>query len=564
MDVKFPGQAQQGAQDFDSRANAIDAAALSLIGDETMRERAAIQFKVSRERLRNRLTVKQAAKEKDARKASVLESLDAYQKIFLSEDIDVTERMEAWTDLEAATVAAHNSGVFSEMESLNVADKYVAGTAGKFADILKATNVDHLAIELDDKEGPLSRLDPVKRANLRAHVVKEGQLNGLLVDIMDGKAGAADIQNARNDGWLREYGDIRRANAALEEYTKAGTFADAHAAFADGAKVWDPTDTDDRKRIDALIESRDGVKALYNGDPEFFERDLAPLIDQTGMIPGSVEGTLEGMLRSNDPKRVIPALETLDQMERLNPTAFARDIKESLTKKLARYREQSAYRSPEDIVAGFALSDDPSMAEARKKLAKDGAKLAADVSDETILDHFDPSIFVAGPDAPFDPLANAQLRAEFNQLYTDEYAATGDSSAAEKSALALLDRAWGQTEVGGERRLMRYPPEKYFPTINGTHDWMAEQATAELAPYLQGTDGFSLVGDARTQSEIARKQRPTYSVVVKDENGVFSTLPVRFTFDASPYAQKRRVEFEAKHQQRREDLKVGEGVVPAL
>ena len=547
---------------FNERVSGISNQALGMISNDTMRERWGAQFSVAQERSRNRI-LRASLKQDRANKESALESaLGDHRDIFLAEDVDQEQRAEAITNARGSILGALDAGYITEAKAQRLKEKYVEGSVSDYTKILKKTDVPTLERELEDKDGLLADIDPVERAELQAFVVKEGKLNGLLVDIGDGKAGQAEIDAARKE-WLTDFTDIRATRTALERREKVGTLIDASRAFDDPRKVWDPTDTDDKKRVDALTEANDGKLRFVQQEEGFFENTLAPVVEKTGMIPRPTKGVLTGMLRSNDQATVIHALQTMDQLERMNPVAFARDMGSDALKKVTRFREQLAFRKPEEIVESLQRSEDPSLGEARKRAESEGSKLAAKIPDEVILDHFDPSIFITGPDAPLDPLAGGQLRAEFDRLFAEEYAATGDASLAEESALKLLETVWGPSEVGGTSRLMRYPPERYFPAIDGSHDWMTEQAKEELSPHI-GEKDFTLVGDRRTQSEIASGVRPTYAVSTRDEFGVFEAVPVRFTFDPKPTLEAKRETFEAKHEQRREDLKIGEGIVPAL
>jgi len=335
---------------------------------------------------------------------------------------------------------------------------------------------------------------------------------------------------------------------ALSARLKVGSVFEATEQFANPLKVWSPIDSDDKKRVDALTEESDGPARLVARDEGYFENDLAPLVTQTGMIPGSIKGTLSGMLRASAPATVVHALQTMDQLERLNPQAFDRDMGADLTKKVTRYRESSPFRSPEEIVADIQSSEDPSRAKARDAATKEGQKLAADVSDGTITNHFDLGLFYWEPGMPSEHITSGELRNNFDRLFAEEYAALGDTTKAQNSALRLLETTWGSTDATGNRQLMKHPPEKYYNVVGLDPSWIAEQAKSDITPLLvEGETEYVLRADDTTEMEIANKLRPSYLIMVEKPGGFWVPLwndqinkPKRIVFDAAPFIAKHK------------------------
>lgn len=360
-----------------------------------------------------------------------------------------------------------------------------------------------------------------------------------------------------------------KTGKALEDRVKVGSVFEASMQLADPTKVWDPTDPDDKKRIDALFSIDDGASRMMQRDQEFFDGIVVPLVQRTDMIPRDARGSLAAMTRSSDAATVTWALAAMDSLEQMNPETFRNDMGEDAVKKVLDYRSDLSLRKPEEIVEKLQRSEDPSLAKARQEAEKVGREFAAKVSDKTIIDHFDPSIFVTGPSAPEDPLAMGQLRAEFERVYAEEYARNGNPEKAEENAFKLIDGVWGQTELGGARQIMRRPPERYYPAIDGSHAWMAEQAMTELGPLIAGLGGsefvsqidaatglmtealqpsdatFWLRADAQTDSEIKSGAKPSYRVVVRDKDGNLISPPIRYRFDPKPYIERRHQQFRA-------------------
>ena len=349
------------------------------------------------------------------------------------------------------------------------------------------------------------------------------------------------------------------AKNALEDRLKVGHPYEAALQLADPLKMWDPTDPDDKKRLDALIQGDKGANLLMQMDDEYLDGSVISLLERVGMVPRDVKGAFQAMIRTKDVKVVTWALSSMDRLEAINPEAFRRDMGEDAVRKVIRYREQLPYRKPEEIVEEMRRSEDPSRAEARKSALAEGLKLAQDVSDGTITDHFDLGIFYAEPNMPSGVLTGGELRRDFERLVAEEYVATGDFGAAQANALKLLEGVWGTTDITGTRQLMRRPPEQYYNVPGLEPTWMGEQAADDLKPYVGEDDDFVIRADATTEEEIAKGQAPSYLVIVRRDTGTFETLvnpdngeTIRIHFDSKPYVEKHRKEQEKK----REDFSV--------
>jgi hypothetical protein len=138
-----------------------------------------------------------------------------------------------------------------------------------------------------------------------------------------------------------------------------------------------------------------------------------------------------------------------------------------------------------------------------------------------------------------------------------------DADKASDLAVQRLQATWGVSAAAGNQ-VMKNPPEKFYPSIEGSHDWIGHEvlnfaakqigpqfskAEMELggAPVRQWTvEG--LISDSRTQAEISGGRPPSYMVSIKKSDGTSQILDKRVAFDpASQIA-----EHEAKLDQRRQ------------
>jgi hypothetical protein len=153
-----------------------------------------------------------------------------------------------------------------------------------------------------------------------------------------------------------------------------------------------------------------------------------------------------------------------------------------------------------------------------------------------------------------------------------QYGKTGSAADSDKFAQENIAQKWGTSDANNSR-VMAYPPERYYPQVGGSTDYVRTQLndfvrnragaqgvelpapaqafmpglglvqtspvaeTAEQQRALNIASGaHALVPDAQTQAEIANRQLPGYQVVVSDTSGQFHLLmdgdrPARFHGD---------------------------------
>jgi hypothetical protein len=225
-------------------------------------------------------------------------------------------------------------------------------------------------------------------------------------------------------------------------------------------------------------------------------------------------------------------------------------------------------------------ANDPAQSAAREASDKMADKALANFSPSKVVSKFSTGFLMFGTTAqpPISEqagIAAGALKADYDKNFRDGFAATGDANAADNFAMEKLNLKYGMSPSNGNR-VMAYPPERYYPQVGGSHDWMSKQLDDELARHLgvptmpplergfavaveptalyataetpaerQYGAGRALVSDDTTQSDIAAGRPPSYQVVLQDRNGRWSALSganglvQRFRFDPSaPFAQR--------------------------
>ncbi|WP_276200312.1 transglycosylase SLT domain-containing protein [Chelatococcus sp. XZ-Ab1] len=295
------------------------------------------------------------------------------------------------------------------------------------------------------------------------------------------------------------------------------------------------------------------------------------------MANEQVSSTLAGMARSGDPQKMSAAFSILDAEYRRDPQAFERVYGRDVETNLRLWQDRRQYMTPDQLVAEMKRAGDPTMKAARDALRKEAQTLAKDWTVEDVRDKLGHTGFLgfgrAG--APTDAGQAGTLRNEFVREFADAYAETGDEKIATGLAAERVNRVWGPSAVNGGE-IMRNPPEKFYPTIGGSHEWIAEQLEQDVRRYIKSrlltqtveqrpgetrqevnrllAAPHRLIADQQTDAERARGEPPSYQIVVRAPDGRFVALedaegrPTRFRADASLVTDEMRRAFEQRRQ----------------
>jgi hypothetical protein len=399
---------------------------------------------------------------------------------------------------------------------------------------------------------------------------EDERLEGLMVDAEAGRGPMPPLQAIKENPAFLNAGTHgqTKINKLTRQWDKANTTIDVvtttRRRMADPMNVFDPTSKDDKDGIEAVFQANGGSKALMEMNPDYVTRSLAPDVATTGIIPKSAKGILMGMTRSDDVKKVTFSMSAMDRIERANPEAFDREMPKAGRDMLKTYRENFQFKSGAEIVEMIRRTEDPATEKARVELRKEGREKAKEISDADLLDYFDPSVFVRGPDAAADGLVQGAMRNRFDDLYADNYVRTNkNESAAREAAFKELKTAYdgSRAATDGTSRMMYRPPEKYYPPVNGSHDWITKQLADDAKPHLQPGDKFATIrADDRTETEIAaigstrvaseydstetKSRPPSYRMIIVGANGEIRTGP-RVAFDPKKATEARAPLFQS-------------------
>ncbi len=365
------------------------------------------------------------------------------------------------------------------------------------------------------------------------------RFNGLMVAIQDGQAGMADVEEARSEGWLYSYQDIKKATDAIESRDKeAIKTAQAMARFADTNETFNPFVSDDRKDIDTAYQAMGGSVGLATGDEVAVQR-LRGFVERSNIVPETAVNSIQAGIRSRNPEDMAASFQVMDGLRRAYPDAVSRAFTESDLERIDAYQALVGKVPPEELYDRLDPNADPKRREFADKLRSEGRKLAGDVETSDILYAFDPGMTWSDPEGPLDPVAQVELRNDFETLFAERYAISGDEDIARDQALEALQTQahWGLSESGSEWRVMKFPPERVYPAVGGDYDWIGDQLEAFVTGYDETAQSWSVRPVRETEAAMQAGELAPYEVVYVDADGAIRTVngddgrPALLTFD---------------------------------
>lgn len=337
------------------------------------------------------------------------------------------------------------------------------------------------------------------------------------------------------------------------------------ANLNDPSFQWDIYDSGQRSDVNKAFSA--ATKGMDPMGPQALPQ-AAKIAGRTGFLPQTTFNSLRAAVNGNDPQAISDALEFTNSVLSAQPTAITpyggrTDIENALSD----YKRLSQFMTGPE--AAQAMID--RRAEPPKNVTDQMKKLKKELEIGDIKDHFDQSAF-SGVDMG-SQLEQDEMMSEYSGLFEDAYLQTGDFDLAKGRALDQMDKIYGANDITGSSRVMKFPPQKFYPQVRGSHDWMTDQIETEVSKFVFGddasdpgasltariVDGLSLggasnwvrsgdikmVSDGTTRAEIMAGQPPSY-VVYYMKDGQLEQVPQRFEFDPSTERSEVERDFEAK------------------
>ncbi len=417
-------------------------------------------------------------------------------------------------------------------------------------------------------------------------------------------AGATPLQQAIVEA-VEKYANRLRTDVATDPLSRA---------VVDGLtpplRALDPSSPQALKQsIDARTPTVAQVQQRYGVQTPFFARGegaaFGEALARTGAPLGAAADpatltamseddgfrkALLGNARSGDPARMHGAFSAMQSIADAAPLAFDKQFGREAATQLDLWKSVQAYRGDEAAKIMMALND-PSQAQRRRQLDE-----AADASLKTVTPAAvagmlgqrsltNPFGSVAAPASTLDNPQSAPggLLTDYRDAYKARFALDGSADAASQYATDAVSKKWGVSGVNSGR-LMAYPPERYYPAVDGGHDWLKAQLDGDVRKQIGDTGGVepghaepiwpklsdeqrrnlaeasaprALVADFQTKADVESGKAPSYRVIIQDGQGQFHALeaspgvPFRFYGDPAAPAHAAEDKFTTDMQNRR-------------
>jgi hypothetical protein len=294
--------------------------------------------------------------------------------------------------------------------------------------------------------------------------------------------------------------------------------------FMDAGIPADPAkSSQDRKDVNAYYEE---ISPEWDGDLNDLIAQNVDFVDKTGIIPDQLISNMNASMRSGSVDHVITMMETMQRIQEDRPGAL-RDIPDDA--------RSVALQVSDSMRNGLSSADAIEIAR-KNTYGVDGTRrkelsMLADEADPTktfeslVNDRFDPGVFYGdGRLFPGEPDIPPGMYATFKSNFNDFMVKTdGNIEQSENLAFESTVKFWGVTNVGGDRRFMRNPPESFYH-VDGFDDvWIEDQLNLDaealgLVDAVIGIDNKTLRSDSPTYPILAVNDRG-FLDDVKDENG---------------------------------------------
>lgn len=313
------------------------------------------------------------------------------------------------------------------------------------------------------------------------------------------------------------------------------------STLADDSALIDPYDSGTRGKVD------NAYTALLNGESPMSQTGMVTagqFVQRTGFVPRPMFNALRSAANGNDPAALATAMEFAGQALQMQPNAFGpMDGSSDVLNNLADYKFYSGMMGGEAAAARMIENRNST---APKNVTDQAKDLAKDLKPEQVTD------FMAerGADVTMgSPAQQAAIMGDYDRLFREAYAKTGDEGLARNRALEDMARVYGPNSVTGDKRIMRFPPQQFYPQVVGKPDWMRDQIVSEVNafagidagsdPFLSpgsakpiSSDRIILNSDERTRGDVAAGRSPTYGVSYLDSDDMLQSVPGRFAFSA--------------------------------
>lgn len=347
------------------------------------------------------------------------------------------------------------------------------------------------------------------------------RLNTLRLQVMDGEAGPEQIAAAREAGWLTDAGDIQNLNNLSQQRRQETAAVDLYDSLASTGGTFDPYNNDHRAAADAA----------FARDPS--ASNLQGIVDRTGFVPPAAASFVRGGLLSKDPEQVKVAASLAAEVITRSPNAFtAFEGGAAINASAVEFLRLSELGYSSDQAASEIMRmNDPQEAERRRVAAPQVNAFREELRRNV---NFNLSTADFGGRA-LDERQAAAVNADYSAIALEHFEQYANPEAARAFARRQVAALWGE---GANGTIVKYPPEKIYPPVGGSHDYLYRQAAARV----QASAGvevdprqiFLMPVPGVTGAEWRAGRPPAYQVFYRTEvdgQAVYDTVPGAYRFN---------------------------------
>jgi hypothetical protein len=373
------------------------------------------------------------------------------------------------------------------------------------------------------------------------------RLNTLRLQVIDGTAGDEQIAAARGAGWLNDAADIQNLNNMVAQRRQETAAVDLYDSLASTGGAFDPYNSDHKAAADAAF-ARDTSAS-----------NLQAIIDRTGFVPPAAADFVRGGLLSKDPERVKAVASLAAEVITRSPNAFtAFEGGAAINASAVEFLRLSELGFSSDQAASEVMRmNDPQEAERRRVAAPQVNAFREQLRRST---NFNVSTADFGGRA-LDPRQSAAVNADYSAIALEHFEQYANPEAARAFARRQVAALWGE---GANGTIVKYPPEKIYPPVGGSHDYLYRQAAARIqlsaGVEVDPRQIFLMPVPGVTRAQWQAGQPPVYQALYRTERDgqvVYDALPnpIRFNMPTAALEQERASNEERfrRSEQRREN-----------
>lgn len=346
----------------------------------------------------------------------------------------------------------------------------------------------------------------------------------------------------------------------LKQQEKVQSIANFQQKFDDGSLLIDPKNKGDREQVDTHFDNV--VMPQIEGSPDAVRNDvIVDYINRVGILPSSVKGILRSTLRNGSVENQMTSADLISKLQESKPQSLAELDGTDVSYGLLLTKNLRGGLTPDEAVELTMKEFNPIQSDLVKLRKKDFNNLEQDIDAEADLrDEFSKrswaTLFINQTQISGGKDAFDQSRIDYINEYEKQYILTGDQKTAKERASAIIGRQYGVTEISGNPRVMKYPPENYYAVEGLSNEWMSKQLVKDIKNEI-GRDvtkfDVALVADVDTAREVASKGQVGYSVLIRNESGEYEPVHknnrlMRFKFDSSIAVEKHNASVKAEQE----------------